>query len=82
MAKPPTFNPIERVVINGGVFVEKWHLRHDLLKGYEGLAVQLDSNFDVDRECITSFSVYDNSGYEICELDFPPKGEDDVSGSY
>jgi len=81
MPKPRKFpnfeNPVYRMVIDGGVFMYEQHLNHEKLVPYETMIVSLDPNFDVDLERITSFTVKTEQGLPICEVDYPPKGEDD-----
>jgi len=70
-------NPIQRMVIDGGVFYCEQHLRHAKLEPFENQIVLCDPNFDVILERITSFTFKTEQGLPICEVDFPPKGEDD-----
>jgi len=65
------------MVIDGGVFFDEQHLRHEKLEPFENQVVLLDPNFDVVLERITSFTFKTEQGLPICEVDFPPKEDGD-----
>lgn len=68
MAKNVGYNPIERLVRDGGVWYNDRHYTHDDLAEYEGETVLMDPVVDVDNDCFTGFQVYNSYENEICEI--------------
>lgn len=68
MSKLPSYSPIIRTVVNGGVTFNDTRYEHEELHGYEGGDVKLDMEIDVDTEkkCFRVYTMFDD---EICVIE-------------
>lgn len=68
MSALPSYSPIIREVVNGGVTFNGQRYEHEELHGYEGSDVKLDMEIDVDTEK-QYFRVYTMFDDEICMIE-------------
>lgn len=68
MAKATGFNPVVRTVWNGGVMHAGKRYIDKALALYEGRDVLLDPIIDVNENCFSGFTVYNEDEIEICEF--------------
>ena len=68
MSAVPSYSPIIRKVVNGGVTFDGQRYEHEELHGYEGSDVKLDMEIDVDTEkqCFRVYTMFDD---EICVIE-------------
>lgn len=68
MSAVPSYSPIIREVVNGGVTFDGQRYEHEELHGYEGSNVKLDMEIDVDTEkqCFRVYTMFDD---EICVIE-------------
>lgn len=68
MSAVPSYSPIIREVVNGGVTFNNQRYEHEELHGYEGSDVKLDLEIDVDteKECFRVYTMLDD---EICVIE-------------
>lgn len=68
MSAVPSYSPIIREVVNGGVTFNNQRYEHEELHEYEGSDVKLDLEINVytEKECFRVYTMFDD---EICVIE-------------
>ena len=64
-----TYNPVSRVVKEGGVLVDAHLYKDDALLPFEGKEVLMDPVIDVQENCFSGFEVWSAEGQKLCVLE-------------